>query len=272
MVIEPAWLQASSTVVLVLVTGYYTYLLHRQNNRERRSYHTDTLRERVREWYEHLPEMHLTEVESAEPTYVLGESDEFRVAPQRLEDDNYFQDLLENHAVELRQHKTRIEELHGQFAALKEDFVQEFDDTGPIESAPLDLEATSRYPDWVFDRALILERTERTNEDLYKMAEQALERNTSADNEETQYPSNAGNSYSIIVTRPRDDSVEDDKEIVANALKEAIDRVDEYEDYEIAAEAASILNEIESEIEALEKKLVEYEGMATYPGDCKYIK
>lgn len=272
MPIEPAWLQAASTVVLVLVTAYYTYLLHRQNNRERRSYHTDTLRDRVQEWYNHLPEMQRTTVESAEPVYVLGEADEFRVAPSALEEDNYFQDLLENHGDELQQHKTRIEELHEEFETLKGEFTEQFDDTEPLESAPLDLEPTSHYPGWIFDRALFLERTGKTKEDLNKMAAHALERNTSASNDEIQYPSSGANSYTIILTRPRDDSIENDKEIVADVLEMAIDRVDSYNEYEIAAEAASVLDEIESEIEALQKKLVEYEGMATYPGDCKYIK
>jgi hypothetical protein len=203
---------------------------------------------------------------------VLGDPEEFRVAPQRLEEDNYFQDLLENHGDELRQQKIRIEELHDRFEALKSEFVEEFDDTEPIESTPLDLEVTSRYPDWIFDRAVMLERTERTKEDLYKMVVEALERNTIVGGEEVRYPSNGGASYSIIATCQRDDSVADDTEIVADALEEAIDRVDGYEEYNIAVEAAAILDEIESEIDALEKRLIEYEGMATYPGDCKYIE
>lgn len=272
MAIEPAWLQAGSTVVLVLVTGYYTYLLHRQNNRERRSYHTDTLRERVREWLQHLPEMRTIGVETAEPTYILANQDEFRVVPTQLADDNYFRDLLENHGDELRQQKTRIEELHGQFQSLKREFPEGFGDYGPVRSAPLDLEPTKRYPEWIFDRIVLLERTESTKDDLVKMAVEALEENTSHDNEETKYPSSARHRYTTILTRPRDDSVENDKEMVADVLKEAIDQVDECGRYEMAEEAATLLDEIEMELDTLEKKLVEYEGMATYPGDCEYIK
>ncbi|RDZ35531.1 hypothetical protein DVK03_14225 [Haloferax sp. Atlit-109R] len=62
-----------------------------------------------------------------------------------------------------------------------------------------------------------------------------------------------------------------DKEAVVEALERAINKVDGYEEYSISKEAASVLDEIESELEALKMKLVEYEGMATYPGDCKYV-
>lgn len=271
MPIEPAWLQAGSTVVLVMVTGYYTYLLHRQNNRERRSYHTDTLRERVQEWYQHMPEMRPTGVESAEPEYTLDEPDVFRVAPANLEEDNYFQDLLDNHGRELSQYKTRIEELHKQFTSLKDQYLEEFDETQPIESASLNLEPTNKYPEWVFNQALLLERTERTKEDLTEMVRSALNHNTVYNSDKAEYPSSAGRSSSTIITRPRDDSIENDKEIVANALSQAIDQVEDYDEYEIAVEAASVLNEIESQLEGLEAKLVEYEGMATYSGDCQYI-
>jgi hypothetical protein len=184
MPIEPAWLQAVFTLVLVIVTAYYTYLLHRQNNRERRISHTDTLRKRVQEWHQNLPEVRPTDVDSAERNYVLGEVDAFQVVPARLEDDNYFQDLLDNHGSELQQHKTRIEELHEQFTSLKKEFIMEFSDTEPVESACDELEATDQYPEWVFNQALRLERTEREKNGLHEMAVQALEQNTSIGSDE----------------------------------------------------------------------------------------
>lgn len=273
MPIEPAWLQAGSTIVLVAVTGYYTYLLHRQNKRERRSYHADTLRDRVREWLEHFPQIKRTGVESAEPGYVIGKDREFRVVPSSLAEDHYFQDLLNNHGDELQRHKTNLQDLHEEFESLKDRFMEEFDDTEPIERAPLDLEPTHLYAGWVFERALILERSHRTKEDLHGTTVRALERNTSADNETVKYSGDENTRYgSFVLTRPRDDSIAGDTEIVGEVLNVVIDRVDSYDEYTIAREAAGVLDEMESEVNGLRTKLVEYEGMATYPGRCKYLE
>ncbi|MDS0261724.1 hypothetical protein NDI56_20175 [Haloarcula sp. S1CR25-12] len=201
----------------------------------------------------------------------MSDESEFYVAPDRLEEDPYFQDLLRNHAPELAEQKTNIEATYSDFTSLRDQFIENFNDYEPIESASIPLEPTEDYPGWVFDMAVSLSRTTDTKTDLQERAISHIEHGVSSTAGQTRYPTGRRNQTPIL-TRPRDNSIKNDVEVVSRVVAEAIDRIDTLEEYDLAKEAGAQLDEIAGLLEELEAELVEYDGMATYPGTCPYLK
>ena len=115
-------------------------------NREIRMHHTETLRERVREWHGepdktvedvmfdgpslNIPSVGATDIESApnsESAFPRGEV--FTVVPHSIKNDRYLEDLLENHAPELADKKEEIEQNQIEFKKQRENFINEFRDS-----------------------------------------------------------------------------------------------------------------------------------------------
>jgi len=122
-----AWLQEWANVLSVFgsvgltfalaVLYYQQYRLRKwESNQDIRRRHTETLKERIRVWHgdidevgaetdpfsgdnTNLPTVKRASVEPApgEINYIGIEQD-FRVVPAKIEDDRYFNDLLQNHA------------------------------------------------------------------------------------------------------------------------------------------------------------------------------
>lgn len=123
-------------------------------NREVRMQHTETLRERVREWHGapdqtvdnwtiegpdlNIPSVGATDIRSApnrEPAFPSGEV--FTVVPHTIKNDRYLEDLLENHAPELASKKQEIKELHAKFREHRGRFVVDFEESH-LDSEQLD--------------------------------------------------------------------------------------------------------------------------------------
>ncbi|GGN26085.1 hypothetical protein [Halarchaeum nitratireducens] len=317
MSLEPIfdWLQEWSQVIAGLgslfLTGGLVYLyrqqqglLKRELNREVRNSHTDTLRKRIRSWHgdidelgvsddagffsdnTNLPRVHGASVQPAPALIdVVGRDTEFRVVPQAIEDDRYLQDLLENHAPELKQIKEEIEQRHREFEDKKAQFRNEFPEAPSAETDDYTLTSTQYFDLWVFKSAVKLHREhlESDKERLRAIAEDSVENETSArpDPAIVSYSADARGGSKVITYEAQlksgdldvlsglDDEI---KEQVLELYYDAIEDIDSEGVYSHAVEAAEILDKMAETIEELKAKLVEYEGHPLYMGDCEYLE
>lgn len=283
-----AFAGASATLILVAITGWYAYttrkhvqLANRRMDYDIRRQHSETLRRIVSLWLgnpeQHedlnkrslrIPHVTPTDIQPAPALApILGEQ-EFRVVPETIENDLYLEDLLENHAPDLKETKQEIEQLHSQFIELKSQFVEKYEDTQVVEDLPFPAETSLFFEEWAFERVLYLERGIRDEESLFDIVDSAIDRNTEADEDYTRYPGDNRNVVSVIkVSR----DVDEDRELVADAMKETISRLPEQKGYSIGQEAAMVLDKADEECQKLEQLLVEYRGRPMFPGDCEYI-
>lgn len=75
------------------------------------------------------------DVEPAPPLVnVIGQDVEFRVVPEALEDDRYLQDILENHAHDLRELKEDIEQQYEEFDSAREAFYEAYSGGPTVET------------------------------------------------------------------------------------------------------------------------------------------
>ncbi|WIV68902.1 hypothetical protein [Natrialbaceae archaeon AArc-T1-2] len=316
------WLQEWSEVVaglgsIVLTAGLvYLYsrqtsiqeeqqdLLRRDLNREVRMGHTETLRKRIRAWHgdmdeigvkeggawftdeTNLPKVTGVDVESAPPLVeVVGQEVKFRVVPEALEDDRYLQDLLENHADDLRELKEEIEQQYEEFDGAREAFYEEYPGGPTVETVDYTLQPRQAFTEWVFERAVLLNRKQRDREKqkMKNIVEDRLKGTNSAD------PGSGEKYYSAsgiedrgpatyeasAVSGDYDDIEENEEEIDSRLIDihwDAIDEIGEDELYEYAVEAAAILDEMAETVEELKAKLVEHEGNPVYQEDCEYVE
>lgn len=309
-----SWLQTWDTAIgaigsvvlsLMLVVLYAKQhgLLKRELNREVRRKHTETLKRRIREWHgdmdnvglsddpaeqirngSNLPVVKSPSVEPA-PAEIsfVGEEDDFRVIPETIEDDRYLQDLLENHAPDLRELKETIEDMNGEFVAAREAFVDECPEGETIDADGYYLRPMEYYPEWVFQRAVRIHRslyeTDRAREK--GIAERRIQGANSADPERAVIwysPVSDGgrstyeaefDSGDLEETDRFEDEIEDE---LARIHHEAIDDVRSDGVYRHAVEAAKTLDEMQRAVEDLRAKLVEHEGHPLYTEDCPHIQ
>lgn len=316
------WLQEWSEVVaglgsIVLTAGLvYLYsrqtsiqkeqqdLLRRELNREVRMGHTETLRNRIRAWHgdideigvkeggawfsdeTNLPKVTGVDVEPAPPLVeVIGQEVDFRVVPEALEDDRYLQDLLENHADDLRELKKEIEQQYEEFDSARMAFYEEYPGAPIIETNDYLLQPREAFTEWIFERAVLLNRTQRDREKqkIKDIVESRLTGTNSAD-------SNSGEKYysasgiedrdpatyeAIAVSGDYKDIKKSEEEIESRLIEihwDAIDEIGDDELYEYAIEAATILDEMAGTVEELKAKLVEHEGNPVYQEDCEYVE
>lgn len=280
-------------------------LLTQEINREARQQHTETLRERVRTWHgnpdqetpEHLlegpdlniPSVHGASFESA-PTglYAAGPPSEdapFQIIPDQLQGDRYLQDLLENHAPDLREKKEEIEELHDRFTSLRDEFEQEYEDGIVVEKQEYTLEPAEFLSRWVFDQVVLKERGRFDNfDELQERAFSQIERGeTSLHPDEPriwiQADIGGGRRYAVysasIESYDRErmqDLRSPAQEDVEELMQQVLNNIDQESPYDLAQEAADVLDDAADALVELERILMEYEGRPIYPGDCKYLE
>jgi hypothetical protein len=279
-------------------------LLRRELNREVRQGHTETLRKRIRAWHgdidelgveegggwfsdeTNLPKVTGVDVEPAPPLVnVIGQNVEFRVVPEALEDDRYLQDLLENHAHDLRELKEDIEQQYEEFDRAREAFFEAYSGGPTVETDGYTLQPRRAFTEWVFERAVLLNRKQREREKqkMKDIVESRLKGTNSADpNSGEKYYSASGvedrgpATYEASAVSGDYDDIEENEEEIDSRLVEihwnAIDEIGDGELYDHAVEAACILDEMAESVEELKAKLVEHEGHPIYLEDCEYLE
>lgn len=295
MAINPVQLQAGATVLLVILTGYYAFqtrktvtLMSNQFRRESLRYHTQVLRNIVNNWLDNLPTVTAADVDNPSGTSYVGhpaiddEVDDwegwFWVTPIHLEDDPYYEDFLSNHADELGQIREAILDSFDQFWSLREDFIDNYSDSSPLEELPFRSERTDWFNLWAFETAVILERGILSKEELYQEVIRSNENWRMAQTPPTKTYVGDSDKKEILrcdVLRgdePADSEVIDEREeMVYSAIKQVIGRLENQEKYENAEEAAKLLDELDDLVNRLETKLEEYAGMEVYKGECDYL-
>lgn len=277
-------------------------LLTQEMNREARQQHTETLRERIREWHGRpesqpideltrsletkLPSVGYSSFNSAPKGGVdTGGPDErpFTVVPHELEGDRYLEDLLDNHAKDLKAQKRYIEYLHRKFEERYAAFDEAFDEAIVKEREKYTLEPNEFFSRWVFN---YLVATQRGKYDAFDEArDKALSSVTDSPSEiygeESGYKIHAtegSSSHAVYAAFLKPDSLngnlnlsseihEDGKETIEEVLAE----VETERPYENIGKAASILEDAEDAIRELKHLLVEYDGRPIFTGDCKYL-
>lgn len=270
-------------------------------NREVRRNHTETLRERVRMWHGdpdregpesdnlnldsnlNIPRVTITSIESAPAEIeVFPKEDTFRVVPEKLEGERYLEDLLENHAPDLRESKNRLERLEREFRELKNEFMEEYEGGATIEREEYELEPREDFSEWVFNQILRLERGNRESiEEIMEIVEDGIE------NARTHAQPDEGKAFIslrrdergvYVATAPSGeyDDINDNLEQIRNEIlrgvEQALHDILDTELYESAKEASEKLNAAAAEVRNLENLLIKYEGQQIYPGDCSYIQ
>lgn len=291
------------TLMLVILYAKQHGLLKRELNREVRSNHTETLKKRIREWHGDMENIGLSDdpaeqiqdnlnlpvVRSASvdpaPAVLsfIGEEDDFRVIPETIENDRYLQDLLNNHAPDLRKQKENIEDLYKEFVATQEAFIDESPAGETIDADGYTLMPMDYYPEWTFERAVRLHRSlyETDKEREKDIAENRIQRTNSADSERgiIWYSPTTDGGQSTYRVKSDSDYLDDinqyedeiEKELI-RIHNEAIDGIDTEGIYQHTVEAARILDEMQQAVEELRAKLVEHEGHPLYTEDCPYVE
>lgn len=285
-----AYASATATGLLIAITAVYAYSTHRsvrlstqQLNREVRQRHTDTLRQRVSNWLgdyrtdsdltsngeSNLPTVQRTTIEPAPPIVeVFERQQEFRIIPEALENDRYLEDFLQNHAREVQEKLNEIKDLQAAFEQRREQFLEAFDDTRAIEEVQFRASKGAYFEQWAFERIVLLERGFRDKEGLYKIIDDAIEKESMADNEFRKFPGDMRNIGPVIRVL-REIDIQDEE--VATAMKQTVDRLEQHEAYDTAAEAAELLDQLDDAVDRLKNDLIEYKGRPLYPGDCEYL-
>lgn len=271
-------------------------LLTQELNREARQIHTETLRERVREWHGNVDREYSIEdlgedrlntptvtgstIESApEVIEVFPDDSDFEVIPAKLRGDRYLDDLLENHAPELKELKERIERLQKEFVSLRDNFAEEYSDGVKIENNAYTVEPASTFHEWLFEQIVLVERGQR--DDLQDASETAKARidssSTNRNPQDGRIWIRTGSHHSGAIYQAFEDSEDIDnvsdkvKTDAIQAIQESFDAIDDNPPYSRARDAAEVLDQAEQAVLELEHTLVEYEGMPLYQGQCKYL-
>lgn len=277
-------------------------LLEAEMNRGVREQHTETLRERVREWHgnpdrekpesitdqpsNNLPSAGFVSFSSApEPTRISSafEESEFRVIPGDLEDDRYLQDLLENHAPELREQKQTIEELKSELDSLRDQFRANFEYDNEAQIDGFKLEPQSFLSIWFFRHLLRLERGATDDfDDLRSRMVSELQNSGHHPDEPIMWiraeasRSGATAVYGVRYEGEIDPPTGDERSKLTNKVEEIIHEiVDELESdspHETISRAAEVLSEGDEAIQELEQILIEYDGKPIYSGECEYLR
>lgn len=269
-----------------------------QLNREVRQQHTGILRHRVEQWLGHTPATtegieDLMDQQSSLPVvgrtgvtparsgmWVMGEEESFRAAPSRLEDDQYFIDLLENHAPDLAELKTKIEELQAEFSENHERFLDGVGEPPLWSTEEYVIESGFNFGEWVFQQIVLMERGFVSYDELFDRAGSVSEAAGMADEDGTVFPGEELYASPIGVYRATAKTgdrtvVNDNREKIENKisgmLRSVLRDIDEIETYDSAKSAAETLDEIGKVVEELRFKLTEYQGLPLYPGECEYL-
>jgi hypothetical protein len=298
------------TAALVLLYFRQTSILESQHdlrrqelNREARQRHTETLRERVRKWHgnpdkqtpenpmeaqdRNTPVIKRVSFESAPNVADWRDENEeadFRVIPHDLEDDRYLDDLLENHATDLKETKERIKQLNNQFIKLRDQCNQIVDTELIRETDRFRLEPDDFSFQWLFEFLVMYDRGFYEDfDEAWDAARTELERGDvgfGSDEGVMWIRVSIGNRklraiYSAVPAGGESITLsgreEDAKEAVKNSVEDIFTLLEDKHPIEVTREAAEVLDEAQEAVDRLEQLLIEYDGRPIYPGDCKYL-
>lgn len=297
----------SLTAVLALLYFHQSQILESQQelltaelNRDLRENHTETLRERVREWHgnteidisdidpldtpsDNLPSVGQASFQSVDENglYAFSET-EFTAIPSRLKQDYYFQDLLQNHAPELQKQADAIEFIESDFQQVKSKFINDLNHIETKETEQYSLEPTDELSEWIFEELVKVKRySDPTfDETRERMLDQIGSPREWEDGEVIWIHRDAG-SGSFAVYGAQFSSVEDflpreEQDQIVEEVEELIRSVLTKIEYDRPLEridrAAELLNKGEKSITDLRYTLIEYDGRVVYPGDCEYLR
>lgn len=279
-------------------------LFTQQLNREARQQHTETLRDRVKKWHgnperkpatdptagprRNLPVVKGASFESAKNigmSLQFGvERGEFNTVPRELREDPYFEDLLQNHAPDLRDTKSQIESLHDNFTSRRTKFQNQYDDGLIHEKQDYRVRPGPRLPRWVFELIVLRERNRLRHGDLVDRAIDDINRNdmspiaveSSSIRIAAEFGGWAGVVYVAEFGEATHEELREYQDVVESEVREIVRdvlaRVTEEEPYSFAIEAGLILEEAAEEVNKLDELLIEYYGRPIYYGDCKYLQ
>ncbi len=274
-------------------------LLEQEMNREARKQHSETLRKRVEIWHgnpekevgdtpvdtpsNNTPTVGTRSFNSASGSYTPKFEDEpFHVIPKRLRDDRYLEDLLENHAPDLRETAEEISSLQAGFDETRAGFAEEFEIEINREYENFTIHETDDLSGWIFD--LLVEQERGIFEDAIGRGISKVEdEKTSIYREERkvwfQIELRGGGAFSILGAEVKDEVTEDLQDIrteVAHAgveiMEDVFSEVENSAPFETVAHGASILDDGREAVNELERTLIEYHGRPIIPGDCKYLE
>ncbi|SHL68590.1 hypothetical protein [Haladaptatus paucihalophilus] len=289
--------QTMASIILILVTWKYTQstresvdILYKQHRHKQQQEHTEILRKRVEHWLGDrnekmaraeripdsgtLPRVTTTSIESAKGESLYGHDSIFRAAPRFLEEDRYFQDLLDYHASDLRELKDEIEEKHEKFDTLRQQFEAEIINDKVCEILPSGVQPARNFGEWAFCKVLAIERSNNDASyyaDIAKsVAENKYHINDHKDKEVWYF--SGDNSTELVVKWNRPSNPKIGKPNVGPSLENIVLSLDEHPSYSTGKEAATIMDSIAEDCKELEETLIEYRGRMVYPGDCKYLE
>lgn len=277
--LPPTFVQAGSSVVLVLVTAWYavqtwrsTNLARQQMEFEVRRRHTDALQERTGTWRDDFPAVRPTRV--ALPDDQPGIEDDFTIYPASLENDPYFEDLLENHAEDVGRMTESLAEKIATYERKRTEFV---------ENTNLELDGQlwslvePNFYEWLFERIVLIERGVMDEEALKGDLRDAFT-DPRVEASSTFYPGDTDRQRAkdvLIFHRTRSSAPNRDDDVrhrlSANRIANVVHVLDALEEYPTAVEASEILDDIEADVEELERQVVRHDEMGQVPGDCEYV-
>ena len=273
--------QAGATIILVVITIWYADhtrrsadLFRRELELETQRNHADTLQIRTQKWLDNLPEVSQTDI----PLFSDVDTNDSFAIPEILRGDPYFEDLMENHATDLGDRVERIESKYTEFREIRQDFIQSIDIEPLVPHKRLIEVLEENYALWWFERVMLLERTENDKDDLQLALESAF---VDASYEEDDNIYLVGDEdqdrrrpilvyyYQRSTSNSRRDSYWN--KIWAGIPKDHIRDIESHPHYDEAVRASELLDELECEIEQLEKRLIEYNEAPRFDGECDLI-
>lgn len=274
-------------------------LLEAEMNRGVREQHTETLRERVRDWHGNpdrelgdnpldQPDQNLPRVGRAcfysvsEDDWLFPEEAEFRVIPRRLKNDRYLKDLLENHAPDLEEQAEEIKALQEEFSTYRNQFQKNFDYKTEVRHNGLTFEPQEYLSQWIFEHLIRFERG--YVDDFTELREKMI----GGVDDARQYSPNQTMLISVdaakIESRPIYEIKHDDENIdwrdmrpelvnqVEEIVWEILSKIESDAPNTTVRQAAETLDEGAAAVEELEQILIEYDGKPIYTGECEYLR
>jgi len=256
-------------------------LLERQRSEELRKDHSDVLRDRISYWLGDDADLEPsidnvidgTDVRypyvknaSVEPaTSGLYVTEDFNTIPREIEDDRYLRDFLENHDPEVDNLCEEIEDLQSEYDSIRQEFSAKYDDLLPLEESDHEIHPGPEFGTWAFERIVMLERGICDREELKDRVDSAMAERTSGT-----FPGDHVTEHGQAVLS-FDPDLRLDNSAGIEILNTLIDRLNSLDYYELGVEGAEILEQIDDKCDELHEKLIIYEGLPIYPGDCQYV-
>jgi hypothetical protein len=275
----PMFVQAASTVLLVAITAWYAFqtwrstsLAQQQMAVEARRRHAQTVQKRTGAWREDFPEVRPTQVHLPDST---GDADhEAALYPAELDNDPYFDDLLENHAEDVAALTAEVADELAAYRRKRAEFVENTD--LKLDGQLWSLVEPNFY-EWLFERIVLVERGVMDETELKADLRDAFA-DPRVEGSATVYPGDTDPDRRrdiLVFHRTRSTARNRDGEsphrLSANRIINVIDGLDRLGEYATAVEASEVLNDLDADLAELERRVVEYDELDLMPGDCEYV-